>query len=120
MIPRRPRVYLVVILPMLIAGALVPLTLVSVYASSHGLSSSEVPTANALLIGIPAFFLWIPLALLLSNAILKSIPKLRLIAETYVAKAARPEYADSQRELLKVLCWVAAPCIPLILLGWFI
>jgi hypothetical protein len=118
--PQRPRVYLVVILPLLIAGVLVPAVLVAVYAAGHGFRTHEVPGLNALLIGLPAFFLWIPLALWVANVILKSIPSLRRMAETYAAQAARPGYEDSQKQLLKAAAWAGVVCIPLMILGWWL
>ena len=120
MTAQRPRVYLAVILPLLVAGVVAPAVLVSVYAASHGLRTHEVPTPNALLIGLPAFVLWIPLALWLANVILKSISPLRRIAETYAAQAARPGYEGSQQQLLRAVVWTGVVCIPLVLLGWWI
>lgn len=118
---QKPRVYLVVILPIFVlGGTAVALGLLSLYAKQHGLRTGDVPDANALLIMLPTVFLWIPLALVLSNVVLRSIPPLREIAETYASTAARPGYAASQRQLLKMLAWLAGVCVPLILVGWWI
>jgi hypothetical protein len=90
------------------------------YARQHGVRTDDVPEANALLILLPTFFLWIPLALVLSNVVLKRIRPLRKIAESYASTADRPGYDASQRQLAKVLGWLAAFCVPLILVGWLV
>jgi hypothetical protein len=105
---------------MLALGGAVAFGLLSFYAKQHGLRAGDVPDAKALLILLPTFFLWIPLALVLSNVVLKSIRPLRKIAEAYASTAARPGYAASQRQLLKALGWLAGFCVPLILVGWWI
>jgi hypothetical protein len=117
---QRPRVYLAVILPTLALGGAVAFGLLSLYARQHGLRTDDVSDAKALLIFLPTFFLWIPLALVLSNVVLKTIRPLRIVAETYASTAARPGYAASQRQLLKVFGWLAVFCVPLILAGWWI
>jgi hypothetical protein len=117
---QKPRVYLAVILPTLALGGAVAFGLLSLYAMQHGLRADDVPDAKALLIVLPTFFLWIPLALVLSNVVLKAIKPLRKIAEAYATAAARPGYAASQRQLLKMFGWFAVFCIPLIVVGWWI
>lgn len=87
---RRPRIYVAVILPLLLFGAVVVYLAVAAYAASHGMSIGAVPNSNALLIAVPTFFLWIPISLLLANVVLNAVPALRRIAESYATPAGRP------------------------------
>jgi hypothetical protein len=117
----RPRIYLVVILPLLVLGGLLVVSLsLGAYAATVGVPLSAVPEINALLIALPAFFLWIPVSLLIANVVLTSVPAFRRIAEAYVTANARPDYHMSQRQLSRVLGWTACVCVPLILLGWVV
>jgi hypothetical protein len=117
----RPRIYLVVILPLLVLGAPLVASLALVaYATAVGVPLRAVPEANAFLIALPALFLWIPLSLLIANVVLTSVPPFRRIAEAYVTANARPDYRASQRQLWRVLGWTACVCVPLILLGWVV
>jgi hypothetical protein len=120
MTAQRPLIYLVVVLPLLVLGIVAPVLLVSMYATQHGLLPKDVPTVNALLVGLPGFFIWIPFALLVSNVILNAVPALRRIAVAYAAQADQPDYAGSQRQLLKALGLTSAVCVPLMLLGWWL
>jgi hypothetical protein len=117
---RRPPVYLIVILPLLMSGGPVAYFAVAMYAAAHEIPFDAVPQYNGLLVGLPALFLWLPLALLLANGILNAVPLLRRIAEGYVAQAGRPGYWESQRQLLRVFVWSALACIPLITIGWLV
>jgi hypothetical protein len=115
----RPRIYLLVILPLLILGGLLVIFLtLGAYATTVGIPLRAVPELNAFLIALPALFLWIPVSLLIANVVLTSVPPLRRVAETYVKANARPDYRTSQRQLSKVVGWTACVCVPLILLGW--
>jgi hypothetical protein len=115
----RPRIYLAVILPMFALGALVAYLAVSAYASSRDIPIGAVANVNGILIALPTLVLWIPLALLLSNAILRTVAPLRRVAEHYVAVAGRPDFDTSQRQLGKFLLWSALVCVPLIAVGWW-
>src|SRR2546423_2831851 len=106
-VQKKPLVYLLVIFPLLLAGVAVVLGLVTLYARMAGISQSSVPRLNGLLIGLPALFLWIPIALVLANCILYAVPPLRIIAETYVARAHRPGFVESQKALGKLVAGVA-------------
>ncbi len=81
---------------------------------------SAVPNLNGMLIALPAVFLWIPVSLLLSNAILYVIPPLRRIAEGYASKADLPSFVESQRALLKVAAVFTLISVPLIVLGYIV
>ena len=117
----RPRFYLVVILPVLVLGGLLVVSLVlGAYATAVGVRLSAVPEVNALLIALPAFLLWIPVSLLIANVVLTSVPPFRRIAEAYITANARPDYRTSQRQLSRILGWTACVCVPLILLGWVV
>jgi hypothetical protein len=116
---KKPAVYLLVILPIFLAGAIAVSTgLVALYARMVEIPQSSIPRLNGLLISLPALFLWIPIALLLANCVLFVVPPLRKIAETYTAQARRPGFGESQRVLGKVALVMAANCVPMIVLGF--
>ena len=117
---RRPRIYLVVVLPLLALGVVVVYLAVNAYAGSHDVPVHAVPDVNGILIAVPTLLLWIPVAFLLSNFIIRAVPPLRRIAESYVASSDRPGFGTSQRQLTKVLLWSAFVCAPLIAVGWSI
>ena len=117
---RRPRIYLAVILPLLLLGVVFSYLAVRTYAVSHDVPIRAVPDLNGILIALPILFLWIPMALLLANFIIRAAPPLRRIAESYVASADRPDFGTSQRQLAKGLLWSTVVCIPLIAVGWSI
>jgi hypothetical protein len=81
-------------------------------------AAAPVPNLNGILIALPTLFLWMPLALLISNVILRVVPPLRRVAERYGAAAGRPDFEASQRQLAKVFLWIALVCVPLIAVGW--
>jgi len=117
---RRPAIYLVVILPLIAFGVAVMYLAVNLYARSHNAPIHAVPDVNGILIAVPIFLLWIPVALLLSNLIIRAVPPLHRIAESYVASSNRPGFGASQLQLAKVLLWLAFVCVPLIAVGWSI
>ncbi len=117
--PKKPAVYLVVMLPIfVIGGASLVLGLEMLYARLNGFSLRSVPNLNGLLISLPALLLWIPIALLLANAVLFSVPPLKKAAERYAEEAHGPGFLGSQRQLGKVTLIVALVCVPLIVLGF--
>jgi hypothetical protein len=107
-----------VILTLLRGSVFVVAALIGAYSAVRGVPPAAVPDVNGLLIALPAFFLWIPVSLLLSNVILYSVPPLRRIAEEYAARADQPGYVKAQKTLLKVLGVFALVCVPLIVLGF--
>jgi hypothetical protein len=118
-VPRKPKIYLLVILPVIAGGAmLLILGLINAYAHFRNASLSSIPDRNALLIALPALFLWIPLSLIISNFIIYIIPPLRRIAEDYVARTDRPGFVESQMVLIKVFAAFALVCLPLMILGY--
>jgi hypothetical protein len=117
---RRPSIYLLVILPLLLLGGIVSSLVVGAYAASRAIPIAAIPQVNALLLAIPTLSLWIPLALLLANVILNAVPPLRRTAEGFTAIAGRPAYPESKRQLRTFLAWSALVCIPLIALGWLV
>jgi hypothetical protein len=118
---KKPAIYLLVILPILgIGGILVIIELETAYASIVGIPLSAIPNLNGFLIFIPAFFLWIPVALLVSNMVLFVLPPLRRVAEKYASEGKRPGFLESQKELGKVMFIMAIICIPLIVLGFLL
>ena len=118
---RKPVVYLFVILPIIAGGGMcLLLTLIEAYSRVKGVAHSAIPGLNALLIALPAFFLWIPIGLLVSNLMLYFISPLRRMAEEYVVRSGHPGFAESQKELLKWIRIVALVCVPLVLLGFIL
>lgn len=118
--PKKPKIYLVVILPLLLAGVFPVEGLVMLYANIAGIPRAAIPQLNGMLIGLPMFFLWIPLSLLLANCVLHVVRPLRKVAEAYVTEARRPGLLESQRVLGKAALVMAAICIPLIILGFVV
>ena len=117
----RPKIYLVVILPILCFGGFTVIELLlHCFTFLRGIPASEIPFANAMLIGLPAILLWISISLLLSNLILFAIGHLRQVAEQYAAAANRPGFRDSQKNLLKLTGCIAIICLPLIVLGFWL
>jgi hypothetical protein len=120
-IQRKPIVYLLVNLPIIAGGGVcLLLTLIEAYSRVKGVAHSAIPRLNALLITLPAFFLWIPIGLLVSNLVLYFISPLRRIAAEYVVRSGHPGFAESQNGILKLLRIVALVCIPLVLLGFML
>jgi hypothetical protein len=120
-LPRKPLIYLLVILPILVGGGVsLVIALVAAFSAIRGVPRSAVPNVNGMLIGLPAFFLWIPASLLLGNVVLYAVPPLRRIAESYATRAHQPGFVESQKILLKIAGYFALICIPLIVLGYII
>ncbi len=117
--PRKPFVYLLVLLPILGGGGLLLIAgLIQAYSHVHGVPRSAVPDMNGLLISLPASLVWIPISLFLANLVLWFVPPLRRIEERHSARSGRPGFADSQKALLKALGFCALFCLPLIALGF--
>jgi len=118
--PRRPAIYLVVILPMLVLGGVaVVVALLRTFAGVRA-ARSAIPNLNVVLISLPALMLWIPISLLLSNCVLFAVPRLRRAAERFVIEAQRPGFRESQRQLLFAAGVIGIVCIPLIVLGFWL
>jgi len=111
---KKPAVYLVVILPILVGGGnLIVAGLQALYMDVT--ARSEVPVLNGILILLPALVLWVPITLLLANCVLYALPR-----DAYSARAEQPGFGGSQRQLGRfsfILAWV---CVPLIVLGFVI
>lgn len=121
MLNRKPRAYLLVMLPLSIGGGLgIILALIHAYSRMHGISPAEVTDRNAMLITVPAFFLWMPLSLIISNFIIRMIPPLRKIANDFVSQTNSPGYEVTQKSLLKLFVGLAVVCMPLIVIGFIL
>ena len=116
---RKPTAYLVVLVPMILGGG-IGTYLASLWMFSYlrQIPKAEIPALNGFLITLPAFFLWLPIALWLSNLVIFATPPLRKLAEEYVARARKPNFQDSQVALARVIRWTAAICMPLIIAGF--
>jgi hypothetical protein len=113
--PRKPAIYLAMVLPLLIGGSLLVFwLLLSAYATAHAVPISAISDAKALLLVMPGFVFWVPLCLLISNGILYAVPPLRRIAERHVAATRRSDFRQSQRQLLTFSIIAAAVCLPII------
>jgi hypothetical protein len=120
-VEKKPAIYLIVILPILLVGTVSIITaLLAVYTRTANIRPSTIPNTNAMLIALPTIFLWIPVTLLLSNCVLFAVPPLRRVAEAYVSRTNRPGFIESQRQLAKVVLISAVFCIPLIVLGFIL
>jgi hypothetical protein len=117
----KPPIYLALIFPIYLGGAAILLwLLLGAYTLRMGIAPQVIPNRNGLLIALPVVFLWIPLSLLLSNALLHAVPALRAIAERYARLSSHPGFAESQRQLLKLAGVVAVVCVPLIALDFWL
>ena len=116
---KKPAIYLIVILPILLAGGVSIISvLLNAYTRATHIGLSAIPNLNALLIALPAIFLWIPVTLLLSNCVLYAVPPLRRVAESYVSRTMRPGFVESQKQLGRAAFVIAIFCVPLIILGF--
>jgi hypothetical protein len=116
---KKPAIYLVVILPILIGGFMLPIFVFpAAYARLHNVSQANIPALSGLLITLPFIFLWIPAALLLSNLVLSLISPLRRIADQYATRSRSPSYLDAQKMLSKVARWAVLIFLPFIFLGF--
>lgn len=112
---QKPTIHLAVILPLLVGGnLLLAWLLLSAYAALREIRIPEIPDAKALMLVLPGFVLWIPSSLLVANSILFAIPSLRRVANRHAAATGRPDFKQSQRELLIVFMIAAAVCLPII------
>ena len=119
--PKKPTIYLLVILPILAGGGIaVVMGLIVTYSRIVGVQLHSISDLNGMLISLPAFFLWIPVSLMLSNCVLYIVSPFRSIAEEYVARAKRPGFGDTQRMLGKILLYMSFICMPLIALGFIV
>jgi hypothetical protein len=117
--PRKPRVFLLILLPILFFGGLgAILAMISLFARLRGITLKDVPDFNGMMIALPVFLLWAPLGLLLGNLVIYVTPSLHRIAQEYVAAAGRPGYWESQLWLFKAFLVIALICVPLIVLGF--
>ncbi len=116
----RPRIYLLVFLPLLILGGPIVAALVSGYARLKGVPVSAIQNLNGMLIALPAVIFWIPLSLLVGNYILRVVPPLRKIAEEYTARAKRPDFSESQAQLVPITLIVGVICGPKLGLGFWL
>jgi hypothetical protein len=115
----KPVVYLFVILPILIGGGLGSVVVnLGTFSRFRNVDMSAIPCMNGLLISLPAFFLWIPASLLISNLIFYFVPSLRRIADNYAVLSGHPGFKESQKKLLKLFWAFSLVCIPLIILGF--
>jgi hypothetical protein len=119
---RKPRVYLAIILPMLLGGGFVVIGgLLHLFATLRGISTNAIPDRNGMLIALPAFLAWGPIALVLSNVVLRVVPPLYRIAEGYrLASPRTPDFGTSQRQLGRIATGMALVTVPLIALGFWI
>jgi hypothetical protein len=118
---KKPILYLLVILPILVGGGLFAIIAVqTAYCRIAGVSLSSMPNLNGFLLSLPVFFLWIPIALILSNCVLHVVPPLKKVAEDYVSRTNAPGFAESQRQLTRFALFMALICVPLIFLGFIV
>lgn len=116
---KKPTIYLLTILPVLIAGAMaIIIGLISAYSKMAGIELNAIPNLNGILISLPAFFLWIPISFIISNLLLYFVPPLRAVAENYAEKTEGSSYKDSQKGLWKITLYMSVICLPLIAMGF--
>lgn len=111
--PRKPLVYLGVLLPLLIAGGTAAaLGTVALFARSRGIPLREVADAPGLLLALAALLLWIAPGLMLGNAIMARTPALRRIAEDHVRRHGAPDVRTAQRDLARFALGSAGLALP--------
>ena len=116
---RKPAIYLVVILPILVVGGMfVIVRLMSYYAYLNGIPLSAALDKASMLIALPAFFIWIPLSLFISNLVLEIVPPLRKVARQYSSESRTPGFLASQFQLFMALVAISIVCVPLIIYGF--
>jgi len=117
--PRKPTTYLLVSLPLIVGGG-IGTYLASLWMFSYlrQIPKDEIPALNEFLITLPSSFLWLPIALWLSNFVIFATPPLRKLAAGYVARVRQPNFQDSQAALARAIRWTAAICVPLIVGGF--
>ena len=115
MLPRKPLVYLCVLLPLLVAGGMAAaFGAITLFARSRGIAVAEVADMPGILLSISALLLWIPPCLMLGNGILFAIPPLRRIAEAHVRRRGAPDVPTTQRDLARFALGSAAVTLPVI------
>lgn len=118
---RKPVVFLVVLFPILLIGWLgLIVGALNTFAHVSGVGLSEIPDSNGILLSLSVFFLWIPIALLLSNLILYTVRPLRRIADQYAKRSAHPGFGESQRQLLIATAIAGIICVPLMALSFYL
>ena len=118
---RKPVIYLIIIMPILLIGIFVLCKILTTSFSLYrNIPVSSIPNINGMLIVLPAFILWIPVSLFISNVILFVVPSLRKIAEQQVENGKSFNLIQSQKMLLKVSAFHAMVCVPLIIIGFII
>ena len=116
---KKPILYLPIILLILVGGGIsLILALMNLYSWVFQVPVSSVPELNSFLIALPAFFFWIPVSLILSNAVLYTVPRFRRIADDWSTAAERPGFRESQRQLIRLSMGASAICLPLVVLGF--
>lgn len=116
---RKPIIYLAVILPVFLGGALgIVYVLMRAFAHVRDVPLNAIPDLNGLLMALPAALLWIPVSLLVSNLILLVVPPLRRRAASYAASTGSVSFGVSQLAVLRATLWFGLLCVPLITLGF--
>lgn len=117
---RKPPIYVAIFFPVFVSGGVgVVVLLAWMYSAVAGVGTDQIPRVNGILIFLPTLFLWVPISLFAFNLVRQLVPALRRIAEGYAHQTGAPGFVESQRQLLRVLLLLAAICVPLILLGFF-
>lgn len=111
----RPAAFLLVGLPILWGGMLAAAVgLVALLARATGATLATAPPAAAIVVACCGALLAVPPALMLSNLVMRALPSLRRIAGRDAARNGRPDFAASQRTLLRLFFLLAAVCVPII------
>lgn len=111
----RPAVFLLVVLPILWGGMLAAAVgLVALLARATDTTLATVPDGAAIVVACCGALLAVPVALMLSNLVLRALSPLRRIASRDAARHRRPDFAASQRALLRLFLVLAAICAPII------
>lgn len=112
----RPAVFLLLVLPILWGGMLAAAVgLVALLARATGATLATVPNGAAIVVACCGALLAVPVALMLStNLVLRALSPLRRIAGPDAARNGRPDFAVSQRALLRLFLVLAAICAPII------
>jgi len=88
--------------------------LVALLARATGATLATVPNGAAIVVACCGALLAVPVALMLSNLVLRALSPLRRIAGRDAARNGRPDFAASQRALLRLFLVLAAICAPII------
>lgn len=113
--PRKPLVYLCVLLPLLVAGGTATaLGTLALFARSRGIMVREVADGPGIARSIGALLLWVPLGLMLGNAMMPAAPALRRIADDHVRRHAAPDFGTAQRGLARCALGIAGVVLPVV------